>query len=73
MDFNLSKEQNVRLDSLIKKCSQEKNLDIYEIMDTYKCYAYASDETRNYIYDLVLDKLVRKNNFREPKIYGYIR
>ena len=73
MDINLSKEQNRRLELLIKKCekSHNENLDIYEVMDSYKCYVNASDEVRNYIYDLVKDKL--GYNDRKPKKYGYIR
>lgn len=68
--MNLSKEQQRRIQNLIAKCKKQNNdnLDIYEVMDTYKCYLNATDEVRDYIYNLVVEGMKHK-----PTIYGYIR
>ena len=68
--MNLSKEQERRIPNLIEKCKKQNNdnLDIYEVMDTYKCYLNATEEVRNHIYNLVVEGMKHK-----PTIYGYIR
>ena len=68
--MNLSQEQERRISNLIEKCKKQNNdnLDIYEVMDTYKCYINATEEVRNHIYNLVVEGMKHK-----PTIYGYIR
>ena len=70
--MNLSKEQERRISSLIEKCKKQNNdnLDIYEVMDTYKCYLNATDEVRDYVYDVVVGALYGDPN---PVVYGYAR
>ena len=43
--MNLSQEQVRRIPNLIEKCKKQNNdnLDIYEVMDTYKCYVNATE------------------------------
>lgn len=70
--MNLSQEQVRRIPNLIEKCKKQNNdnLDIYEVMDTYKCYVNATEEVRNHIYDIVVGVLYGDSN---PVIYGYAR
>ena len=70
--MNLSKEQQRRIQNLIDKCKKynDDSLDIYEVMDTYKCYLNATDEVRKYVYDLVVATLYGDPN---PVVYGYAR
>ena len=70
--MNLSQEQVRRIPNLIEKCKKQNNdnLDIYEVMDTYKCYVNATEEVRNHIYDIVVGALYGDSN---PVIYGYAR
>ena len=70
--MNLSKEQERRIQNLIDKCNKysDDSLDIYEVMNTYKCYLNASDEVRDYVYDVVVGALYGDPN---PVVYGYAR
>lgn len=70
--MNLSKEQERRIQNLIDKCNKynDDSLDIYEVMNTYKCYLNASDEVRDYIYEVVVGALYGDPT---PKVYGYAR
>lgn len=70
--MELSKEQQRRIQNLIDKCNkfEDDSLDIYEVMNTYKCYLNASDEVRDYIYEVVVGALYGEPT---PKVYGYAR
>ena len=70
--MNLSKEQERRIQNLIDKCNKysDDSLDIYEVMNTYKCYLNATDEVRDYIYDVVVEALYAESI---PTVYGYAR
>lgn len=54
--MELTKEQNRRLQQLIDKCLKidEDSLDIYQVMNSYKCYLNASNEVRDYVYSVVV-------------------
>lgn len=68
----LSKEQERRIQNLIDKCNkQAEDVDIYEVMNTYKCYIDASNEVRDHIYEVVAAALFGENT--TPVIYGYAR
>ena len=68
----LNKEQERRIPNLVEKCKKQNNdnLDIYEIMDSYKCYIGATDEVRSYVYNEVKKALDLE---LIPTIYGYAR
>ena len=70
--MELTNNQNRRIQNLIDKCKKynDDSLDIYEVMDTYKCYLNATDEVRKYVYDLVVATLYGDPN---PVVYGYAR
>ena len=72
--MDLSKEQERRIQSLIDKCNKtdDDSLDIYEVMNTYKCYLDATDEVRDYIYEVVADSL-GIGGYTLPIVYGYAR
>ena len=72
MVMNLSKEQQRRIQNLIDKCNKytDDSLDIYEVMNTYKCYLNATDEVRDYVYDVVVGALYGDPNL---VVYGYAR
>lgn len=69
--MDLSKEQERRIQNLIDKCNKySDDVDVYEVMNTYKCYLNASDEIRDYIYDVVVGALF---GTQAPTVYGYAR
>ena len=72
MKVQLTKEQERRIQNLIDKCNKidDDSLDIYEVMNTYKCYLNASEDVRDYIYDVVIGALY---GTATPTVYGYAR
>lgn len=71
--MELTREQERRLQQLIDKCNKDDDdsLNIYEVMNTYKCYREASEEVKDYIYEVVANALNIGNY--EPTVYGYAR
>ena len=69
----ITREQERRLQQLIDKCNKydDDSLNIYEVMNTYKCYREADDDTKNYIYEVVVNTLNIDNY--NPIVYGYAR
>ena len=57
--MELTREQERRLQQLIDKCNKysDDSLNIYEVMDTYKCYKDADDKVKDYIYEVVANAL----------------
>lgn len=71
--MELTREQERRLQQLIDKCNKysDDSLNIYEVMDTYKCYKDADDKVKDYIYEVVANAL-NIGNYK-PTVYGYAR
>lgn len=71
--MELTREQERRLQQLIDKCNKidDDSLNIYEVMNGYKCYQNASDGVKDYVYELVANALSIGNY--NPTVYGYAR
>ena len=71
--MELTREQERRLQQLIDKCNKysDDSLNIYEVMDTYKCYKDANDDVKDYVYEVVANAL-NIGNYK-PSVYGYAR
>ena len=71
--MQLSKEQERRIQQVIDKCNKinDDSLNIYEIMDTYKCYQNINEDLKDYIYEVVANALAIGNY--NPTVYGYAR
>ena len=71
--MELTREQERRLQQLIDKCNKysDDSLNIYEVMNTYKCYKDADDDVKDYVYEVVANALNLGNY--NPTIYGYAR